>query len=287
MIKIGHNPNTNMLPMFHFLPQKHPLLELITAEPAVHNALLAAGKIDMAPISAFAYGLHWQEYTILPNLSVSNKGKVGSILLFSKGRIEELAGKSVALTDQSATSVHLLKILLHRFYEVTPSYVTMPPDLNKMFGQADAALLIGDSAIKESLQNPDCYIYDLGEEWLNWTGCSMTYSVWAFPNKLLSTRSSDVQAVYRLLLEAKAKALMNLSEVVNASISMLGETPSFWHDYFVRFSYDLTPELLAGLDKYFALCYEEGFFANRPIFDIWPGGDNDELLGLSGAMRRR
>ena len=270
MIRIGHNPNTNMMPMFYYLPREHPLLESVTAEPTGHNAMLADGRIDMAPISAFSYGEHWKDYAMLPNLSVSTRGRVGSILLFSKVALKDLDGLTVALTDTSATSVNLTKILLQHYYGVTPRYLTMPSDLQGMFAKADAALLIGDAAIQAALQHPDCYIYDLGEQWLHHSGYSMTYAVWAFPKRLITEREAEIKTVYHLLQEAKAKALGNLEEVVKTCQSMLGGTRDFWRDYFAQFHYSLDNNLISGLQKYLDLCFELKLLPSRPVFEFWP-----------------
>lgn len=269
-MRIGHNPNTNMLPMFHFLPKEHPLLESVTAEPTGHNAMLSDGRIDMAPISAFSYGEYWKDYAILPNLSVSTKGRVGSILLFSKVPLKNLDGLTVALTDTSATSVNLTKILLHHFIGVAPCYLTMNSNLQGMFAKADAALLIGDAAIQAALLQPECYTYDLGEEWLNYTGSSMTYAVWAFPKRLINEREEEVLTVYHLLLKAKAKALGNMEEVVKACQTMLGGSLQFWRNYFTQFNYGLDQTTVAGLNKYLNLCFEKKLLSSRPLLQFWP-----------------
>lgn len=274
MIRIGHNPNTNMLPMFHFLPREHRLLEWVTAEPTGHNAMLADGRIDTAPISAFSYGEHWEEYAILPNLSVSTKGRVGSILLFSKVPLHELDGKTVALTNTSATSVNLTKILLQRYQEVFPQYITMPSNLEAMFAKADAALLIADAAIQAALDKPDCYIYDLGQEWYHYTGCSMTYAVWAFPQKLIAEQSEALQQVHRLLLEAKAKALENMDAIVETCQTMLGGTRDYWQDYFAQFKYNLDSSLVEGLETYLGLCFEMNLLPSRPRVTFWPAPED-------------
>ncbi len=272
MIRIGHNPNTNMLPMFHFLPKDHPLLESITAEPTGHNTMLSDGRIDMAPISAFSYGEHWKDYSILPNLSVSTKGRVGSILLFSKVPLEQLDGLTVALTDTSATSVNLTKILLHHYYGVVPRYLTMHSDLPGMFAKADAGLLIGDAAIQAALLLPKCYIYDLGEEWFNYTGLSMTYAVWAFPKRLISEQQNEVLTVYQMLIDAKAKALCNMEDIVKTCQTMLGGSLQFWRDYFSQFNYGLDQTTVSGLKKYLDLCFQQKLLSSRPVLQIWPEG---------------
>ena len=270
MIRIGHNPNTNMLPMFYYLPRKHPLLHWVTAEPTGHNAMLADGRIDLAPISSFAYAQHADAYAVLPGLSVSTKGTVGSILLFSKVELSELGGKTVALTSNSATSVHLTKIILERFYGVKPRYVTMHGGLAEMFAVADAALLIADMAIQGAMAEPDCLIIDLGEEWLKQTGFSMTYSVWAYPKDLILKIPEEVLQVHNLLIDAKERALKNLEPLAQACSQMVGGQVDFWRRYFAQFHYNLDEELVAGLEYYYALCYEQGFLVKRPRLNIWP-----------------
>ena len=246
MIRIGHNINTNMLPLFYFLPKKHPLYELFVAEPAGHNKMLEQGQIDMAPVSSFAYAQHWQEYAILPNLSVTNYGWVGSILLFSKVPLEELDHKTVALTNQSATSINLLKIILFHYLGIEAAFLTMPPDLSEMMARADAALLIGDSAIKANATNHGYLVFDLGHEWRRLTGYPMTFSVWAYTRRLIEECPAELLAVYQILLRAKQQALENFSCIIEASKQLVGLDDAFWQDYFSRFNYDLSPLAIEG-----------------------------------------
>lgn len=262
-----------MLPMFFYLPRQHALLDWVTAEPTGHNAMLADGRIDTAPISAFSYGQHWRDYFILPNLSVSTRGRVGSILLFSKYPLDELTGKKIALTSQSATSVNLLKILLHRFHDVSPQYITMDAGIGEMLKEADAGLLIADRAIRAAADCPDLHIFDLGQEWFNQTGCSMTYAVWAFPRHLIPEKAEELREVYLLLLKSKKQALKDMDKVVETCVAMLGGTKEFWFDYFAQFKYELGPDLQEGLNRYFSLCYEEGLLPEKPEPEFWPETD--------------
>lgn len=257
--------------MFYDLPRQHPLLEWVTAQPTGHNAMLAEGRIDTAPISAYSYGQHWKEYYILPDLSVSTRGRVGSILFFSKYPIHELNGKKIALTSHSATSVNLLKILMHRFYDVSPEYVTMDCGLEEMLTEADAGLLIADAAIQAAANHPEFQIYDLGAEWYKNTGCSMTYSVWAYPKRLVFERPEEIRATHQLLLEAKQQALGHIEKLVEACVDMLGISEMFWLDYFSQFKYDLGLDLQEGLNRYFTLCFEEGLLPDKPELEFWPG----------------
>ena len=78
-----------------------------------------------------------------------------SILLLSKVPAEELGGRTVALTNTSRTSQVLARILLAKRWGVDADYVEMPPDLPAMLRDADAALLIGDEALRAYWEPPD------------------------------------------------------------------------------------------------------------------------------------
>ena len=82
---------------------------------------------------------------LIPNIAISSKGEVGSVLLLGNCEIEKM--KTIALPSDSATSVALLKYLLDlENYE--PQYVEMGPDLESMLANCDGCLLIGDRALE-------------------------------------------------------------------------------------------------------------------------------------------
>ncbi|WP_339064107.1 menaquinone biosynthesis protein [Tepidibacillus marianensis] len=187
-LKIGRITYTNIWPIYHFFDhtQFQDEIELISQVPSQLNAGMKSGTIDMGPISAFAYADNAEHYVLLPHLSVSSYGTVGSISLFLKKNLEEVKGSKIALTNTSATSVNLLKVILEGFLKGKPEYITMEPKLDQMMDVADGALLIGDEALVNGWQNQVSYQYqvvDLGAEWLKRTNHWMTFAVWAVQKK--------------------------------------------------------------------------------------------------------
>lgn len=271
-IRIGYNPAANMLPIFYFLNRENPNLQFHTGYPAHHNALLAEGSIDMAPISAFSFGQHWPNYSVLADLSVSAKGPIGSILLYSKYPLTELNGRTIALTNTSASSVNLLKIILTRFYSVNPVYISLDPDLDKMLQSADAALLIADEALMGLSKNTGCYVYDLSAEWHKHTGLSMTFSVWAVRKQAIENHPEQVAIVHNLLLKSKQLGAQHKDKIIDYCISTLGENHEFWSTYFSQLRHGLEPDLVEGLTTYFRYCVELGLLPSQPQIDIWPSG---------------
>jgi chorismate dehydratase len=185
---------------------------------------------------------------------------VGSIFLFTKGKsLSELDGAKIALTNTSATSVHLLRILLERFEQVRPSYITMTPGLDQMLRQADAAMLIGDDAIRASWSDQGYRSFDLGQEWYLRTGLSMTFAVWAVRKEIAEHRWSELEKIYDRFRESLEKSRRNLLPVIQYAMNKLGGTESFWQNYFRGLSHDLGEKEIVGLETYYRYAAELGF----------------------------
>ena len=89
----------------------------------------------------------------------------------------------------------LAKIIFQEFYHISPDFRPSDPDLANMLAQSDAALLIGDRALKfmEDHQRPDAerqkpllrlgaeplQIFDLAERWRFLTGLPFVFAFWA------------------------------------------------------------------------------------------------------------
>ncbi|SFJ57997.1 menaquinone biosynthetic enzyme MqnA/MqnD family protein [Thermoflavimicrobium dichotomicum] len=258
-VRISEISYTNVWPVYYYFETEGLEVELIPQVPSQLNRGMAQGEIDLGPISSFAYGEAYPNYVILPNLSVSATGPVGSIFLFTKGKdLSELDGARIALTNTSATSVNLLRILLERFEQVKPTYLTMAPHLEKMMEQAEAALLIGDDAIRGSWHHHGYRIFDLGEEWHKRTGLSMTFAVWAVRREIAEQRLPELERIYQRFIEAKEKGKKDLEPVVNKAISQVGGTREFWEHYFNGLNHDLGKDQIKGLKTYYQYATELG-----------------------------
>lgn len=230
--------------------------------PSQVNRRLAEGAVDLAGISSFSFAQHADEYTMLPDLSVSSKGEVRSLYLFSKVPIEQLDAKRVALTASSATTVHLLKIILRSFYELHVQYETMKPDLSVMLTTHDAALLIGDDAIRAARTNTTLYQYDLGTLWYEHTGLPMSYAVFAVRNEVLSTHSDELDTIYQAFVQSKILSHHNdYKDLSNRFVLKQGGTFDFWQSYFQNLWYHFNEENKRGLLYYYKLAYEYGFLS--------------------------
>jgi chorismate dehydratase len=273
ILTVGRIEYLNILPVYYYFDQhigQDKDIKIINNIPAKLNALLEQGEIDLGPISAFSYAQNAEKYLLIPDLSVSSIGKVRSIYLFSKKPIEELTDAKIALTNASATSVHLLKIILEKYYKCRPTYSKMNPELDSMLQTNDAALLIGDDAfIDVSDFKPSLYKYDLGEVWNQITGYSMTFAVWAVRKDSIARCADKIREIYQAFMVSKELSEKYKCEIVEIADRKYNRGFQFWDEYYSGLNYDLTTNIVAGLNKYLMDAYECGYLP-RPIeAEIW------------------
>lgn len=136
---------------------------------------MAAGEADIGIIPSFE--LTRQDLEILPGTGIACHGPVRSILLVSSRPAGEI--RTLAADASSRTSVELARVILQRRYGAEPQCFPHPPDLDAMLRRADAALIIGDPALRIDPAHLPYHVYDLGAEWVDMTGQPMVFAVWA------------------------------------------------------------------------------------------------------------
>lgn len=272
-MRVGRINFSNVLPIFHFIDSAAEAnnIQFVSAVPTGLNRMLANGEIVAGPISAFSYAQHADQYYCYSDLSVSSRGSVGSIFLFAKRPIDDLDGRVVALPTTSASSVNLLKILLHEYFQVQPRYVTRPPHLEQMMQEADAALLIGDDALYWSLQSYGYHVYDLGSEWHGRTGLPMTFAVWAVRRDFIEQYPEDAKRLHQLFVNSKLWGLAHLDQVIDRAIQLYGQNYSFWDAYFHKLIYDFKGDLLQGAETYFQAAFRQGLLPRPVKVELWGG----------------
>ena len=253
--------------------------------PSLMNHMLKSGEIDLAPISAIETARNADEYVVLPGLSIASLGAVKTVLLFSwTSDMSELDGKSIALTDHSATSIALLKVLCRERYHVEPTFTVTRQHLPSMLAEHQGALIIGDDALVEGVHHRALshakgwelpYIYDLGDEWLKMTGLPFTFSVWAArKDKAQALEDAGVfEALY-------ASTAMGLTEAGRDTLAQgyagrLGLPAGVCRRYLRDLRYNLTEDDLAGLKLYLELALD-GF--DWKSLEFW-----GELEGVSAT----
>jgi chorismate dehydratase len=215
-----------------------------------------AGTVDLGLMAAADFLRLEDRFELLsPPLGVATRGPVLSVLLYSRRPADALAGALVSVTPETSTSVRLVKLLL----DVRRAL----PGVRYVRGlepaQAQALLVIGDQAMRMRNQRPEGFTHtlDLGADWLEWTGLSFVYAVWAVRRSL----DPGTRAEFGRFLEASLAAGLGSLPEVARRITEPGWSAAEMEAYLRRFHYRLGPEDLKGLERYRALLAEHGLLA--------------------------
>jgi cyclic dehypoxanthinyl futalosine synthase len=158
-------PVVSMIPYANMAPYtclgNPPDCDTVPLVPSESVKALLAGTVVAAAVPVGALPMLGESVEMIGNFGIAAKDKVESVMLFSKIPLEQLnRSKTVSLTDQSATSIRLLYLLLG--YNVGFDAIPFSTDDES---EADAVLLIGDEALVRLKENRDPHIIDLVREW--------------------------------------------------------------------------------------------------------------------------
>jgi chorismate dehydratase len=270
-LTVGQISYLNCAPFFHYLPQTGFAGRLVKGVPSHLNRLLHEGQIDICPSSSFEYATHWRDYLLLPGFSISSRGPVQSVLLFSPCAIEDLAGHDIALTGESATSVNLLRILFWEFYNVHGTKLHVPQgQVEDLIAQGQPALLIGDRALRGARRFADsCHIYDLGQLWYEQTGLPFVFALWILRREVASKKQQQLMTLVDQLEQSLQMAFASLDVLAQSVPESAWLDASEISTYWRCMSYGLDCEHREGVRLFFRLCHAHGLLAEGPKLHFW------------------
>jgi chorismate dehydratase len=252
--------------------------------PSLCAEALRSNAADIAIIPAIEYQ-RIDDLVILPDLAIASKTRVRSLLLVSKLPLEK--ARRIALDSSSRSTQALTKILCQQKWKIAPEFFEMPPDLPNMLLRADAALLIGDPALRLSLAtesgtrrgeageqicsaasanlaaipgsqatavlDPDTtlHIYDVVEQWRRMTALPAVLAVWAGRRKAATPEVvADFQA-------SRHYGMRHLSEISTQAAAELNLPANKLQRYLTEnINFSLDEENQRGLAAYFAQAAE-------------------------------
>lgn len=254
--RVGHIDFLNCLPLFWGLARTGSLLDLDLHRdsPERLSDALVAGELDISPISVMEYLRHADDLVVLPDIAVGADGPVMSCLLLSKVPLEELDGVPLARTTSSRTTVRLAELLLTESIGVKPEYFDCPPDLPTMMAGAPAAVVIGDAALRASLQQADTFgfqVYDLAEMWREWTGLPFVFAVFAARREFVAEHPELVREVHSGFLKSRELFLDEIDVVCQKAARWAKfDVETLKRYYLSALDFDLGERQLAGLREF-------------------------------------
>jgi chorismate dehydratase len=273
-LRVGKVNFINTLPIFYPLESgvvKHDF-DIVGATPAALNALLASGQIDLGVVSSIEYGRNFDKYLLLPDLSISCKSRVCSVLLLSTVPLQQLHDQEILLTPKSHTSIALLKLLFSLRLEITPHYRVKDyhMDGSPWPDGAKAVLAIGDDALRLQKNHAVTVTLDLGAAWNEWTGHPFVFAVWALRHGSLAKKDGQLHQAHATLLKARDYGLNHLEEIATAVDQCSWFSRQECIQYLQTIEYDLDGDKQAGLRLFFDMLYETSELSRRVPLNFLP-----------------
>jgi chorismate dehydratase len=242
--------------------------ELSFTVPSQCAEALRTGAADIAIIPAIEYA-RIDDLVVLPDLAIAAQREVRSLLLVAKKPIAE--ARRIALDRGSRSTQALTRILCADHWRVAPEFFEAAPELEQMLREADAALLIGDPALRLSIAvegasrrgasgelmcgggtagiaaADSLYIYDMVEEWRRATGLPAVLAVWA------ARRDVATPDVVQDFLASRDYGLARIAEISGAAGRELGLPVAALEKYLrENIDFSLSAENQRGLEHYYA-----------------------------------
>jgi len=145
--------------------------------------------------------------------------------------------------------VLLAQMWLNEVHHVTPRYFTCPPDLTEMLLEADAAVVIGDVALRATYEGPrlGLDVHDLGQAWRDWTGLPMVFAVWAARREFAEQNPRMVKDVHAAFIRSRDEALAHVEEVAAQAARWETFGSATLAHYFRTLDFSLGERQIAGL----------------------------------------
>lgn len=248
-IRVSFIEYLNSVPLgWGFLNGPHKdIFDLTFDKPSQCAGHLSKGEVDVGLIPVVEYQ-RIPDLLVLPDISISSKHKVKSVLFVSKKPLERI--KRIAVDSSSRTSVALLQILVQKFYNISSvSYHAEPPNPTKMLELYDAALIIGNAAL--SVPSGPYDVYDLAYEWNRFTGLPFVFAFWAVRPKI------DLKEQFEVFYQSREQGLKEVGRISDIYAEKLGVPSSDIRDYILNnLDYSLDQSNLRGLRTFFEIAVE-------------------------------
>lgn len=234
-IKISAVSYTNTKPFIYGIKHSSILeqIDLSLDIPADCAKKLIENQVDIGliPVAAIPFVPNAQ---IISSYCIGSVGAVNSVFIFSDASIEEI--KTVKLDPQSRTSNNLAKVLLKNHFKVEVDFVTDPNV------KTDAIVLIGDRTFGRKAEFK--YAYDMGEEWMKFTGLPFMYAAWVANKPIPADFLEDFDEALGLGIQNIPTVIKELPVIEGIDIE----------DYLLhKLNFNLTPEKLKAKELFLQL----------------------------------
>ncbi len=267
--RIGMVNFINTAPIYEVWRQRvsEPGWEVTEAVPSVLNRMIRGGDLDLGFVSSLEFGRNPRQYMIMPALSISSTGAVGSVFFLSRVPFEDLDGRAIAFSAQSRSSAALARIVCEEFMAIRPSY--FQADIEDGIDNVEAMVVIGDDALRLATDVRFPFRLDLGEIWFAHTGLPFVFALWVVRRDFVAADPETVRDVHRTLINCLAEGKKDLGRISREVAGRVPLEPSRCYQYLAGLEYDLDDNKVLGLMKFYEILAARGDISAPVELEIW------------------
>jgi len=204
-LRIGRVPYLHAEPFYFDMARRG--MAFYDVVPGAVAVAAANGAIDAGPVPMVECSRLEDRFEPVAGFCVASVQRTGSSLLYSTRPITALAGAHIGVTDEAATALRLLHVLLRMKHQVQPAAY------GPLQAAHDAFLLIGNQALRQRRGAPGFpYTYDLGAEWHAWTGLPFVFARWMVRKEVVAKDKALLEETLYVGLEDGVEALYQVAE---------------------------------------------------------------------------
>ncbi|MBI5471637.1 MAG: aminofutalosine synthase MqnE [Ignavibacteriae bacterium] len=231
---IGKIPYLNSVPFYSHFEKRQ--FRMLPVAPRRMGMLSEKGQIDAGLFSLMDF-ISQEETLEMMGWCIATRDQVKSVMLFSNEGWRDLDGKTIGITDDTATSVILLKVLLEKKYGVRARFERLHAGVND-YTKFDAVLLIGDEALRCNKTGLNGFelVFDLAKEWYDWQKLPFVFAVWAMKKSLDELTKEELKKILSNALAKSEERLASVGELHGRQIGLAAEAT---REYLEGFNYRL------------------------------------------------
>jgi chorismate dehydratase len=213
-VRVGAVSYLNSQPLVHQLGDRSEEIDLVYDFPSRLADRLSRGELDVALIPSFEYFRN-PGYRIVSDACIACHGPVLSVKLLSRIPMDRI--QTLALDEGSRSSAVMVRVLLKAQFGLSPRLQLLPYGADLAQIPSDSVLLIGDRAIHPPA---DRYqeIWDLGEQWCQWSGLPFVFAMW------VARPGLEVVRLEAFLSESRDAGVANLERIAKSESPGVGLT---------------------------------------------------------------
>lgn len=249
MIKISAVSYLNTFPFIYGLENSDFLhdFSVVKDVPAVCAQKLMDEKVDIGLVPVAVIPL-LKRSEIITDYCIGAIGKVKTVLLLSNQPLINIS--KIYLDYESRTSVQLVKVLAQNYWKINPDWEKLDVNFNHNLNKDEAVVLIGDKTFTSTDKYP--YVFDLAEEWFNFTTLPFVFACWVANKKLSKNFISDFNKTLKYGVEHIDETVRYFKEFIPDSVDAT--------DYFINsISYNLDDNKCKGMELFFKYLKELKF----------------------------